>query len=126
MEKVKKLCSFITMSLLGVNFNLIIEEDKKYGGRVYLQIEYTCPCTKTGQDESWKGRKWYLSEHMTDDEVVKTAYTAFEAAVKHEVMEGFKFNSIILFNPHVNFRELLEISHKEVRRAQLFEEALPL
>lgn len=54
---------------------------------------------------------------MTDDEVVKTAYCAFEAAVKHEVMEGFKVDGKILFNPHMNFEALLSISDKEIYRA---------
>lgn len=53
---------------------------------------------------------------MTEDEIVKRAYVAFEAAVKHEVMENFKFDGVIVFNPHVNFRKLLEVSPHEVRR----------
>jgi hypothetical protein len=126
MERVKNICSNITMSIFGIDLNLLVELDKEYGGRVYLQVEYTCPCTKTGESETWRGGKWYLSKHMTDDEIVKKAYAAFEAAVKHEVMEGFKFNGIILFNPHVDFRELLLVSHREVRRTPQFQEALPL
>jgi hypothetical protein len=54
---------------------------------------------------------------MTDDEIIKTSYGAFKAAVEHEVMEGFKVDGIILFNPHVNFEELLKISHKEIKRS---------
>jgi hypothetical protein len=54
---------------------------------------------------------------MTDDEVVKTAYVAFEAAVKHEILEGFKVDGKILFNPHVNFEALLTVSDKEVFRS---------
>lgn len=53
---------------------------------------------------------------MTADEIVKTVYAAFEAAIKHEVMEGFKVDGIVLFNPHVDFEELLKISHKEIQR----------
>lgn len=53
---------------------------------------------------------------MTNDEIIKTAYCAAEAAVKHEIMEGFKVDGVILFNPHVDFEELLKISHLEVKR----------
>lgn len=53
---------------------------------------------------------------MTEDEVVKTAWCAFETAVKHEVMEAFKVDNIRLFNPHVNFEELLKVSNREVKR----------
>lgn len=53
---------------------------------------------------------------MTNDEIAKTAYVAFESAIKHEIMEGFKVDGIILFNPHVNFEALLGVSDQEIRR----------
>lgn len=65
---------------------------------------------------TWFGRKWYLSEFMTDDEIVKTAYSAFRQALEHEVMEGFKVDDKPLFNPHLDFEALLEISDHEVIR----------
>ena len=117
LEFVKELVSHITMNVFGTNFKLLVCEDKKnIGGRIYLQVDYEAPCTKTNNLESWKGRKWYLSEFMTDDEIVKTAYCAFQAAVTHEIMEGFKFDNVIVFNPHINFRELLKVSHLEIKR----------
>ncbi len=139
LRKIRDLVDRIDLSLFGTKFNIIVERDKKYSqhekisgggffgdfnyfakrGRIYIQIEYKAPCTKTGQIESWKGRKWYLSSYMTEDEVIKTCYTAFEMAVKHEIMEGFKVDNITLFNPHVNFEELLKISNKEIKRIPL-------
>lgn len=110
----------ISMSALGTEFLLIVSRDQIHqNGRIYLQVLYAAPCTKTGQVQPFKGRKWYLSEFMTDDEVIKTAYCAFEAAVKHEVMEGFKVDDTILFNPHVNYEELLKISALEVSRQDI-------
>lgn len=109
LKRVKCMC-------MGVNFYIIISEDKKGGDRFFIQLEYLAPCSKNTHVESWKGRKWYLSEHMTDDEIIKTVWCAFEAAVKHEVMEGFTVDGVVLFNPHVNFEELLSVSHKEVTR----------
>lgn len=106
----------ITANLFGKSFNFLVEFDKKGGDRLYIQVEYSADCTNTGVEQKWKGRKYYLSDHMTDDEIVKTCYVAFEQAVKHEVMEAFKVDNIILFNPHLNFEELLKISHKEVKR----------
>ena len=85
-------------------------------GRVYLQVSYEAPDTHDGVMKTWTGRKWYLSEFMTNDEIIKTAYVAFESCVKHEVMKGFKVDGIILFNPHVAYDVLLEVSHKEVKR----------
>lgn len=108
--------SHITLSVFGTNFDVIASRDKKYQNRIYIQVGYIAACTKTGQLQPWKGGKHYLSEHMTEDEVVKKIYVAFEQCVKHEVMEGFKYDNIIVFNPHVHFKELLAISHNEIRR----------
>ena len=115
--RVKNITSRISLSCLGKQFWFRVEHDNEFeNGRVFLQIVYDSPCSHTGQEKGWHGRKFYLSRHMTDDEIVKTAYAAFEACVRHEVMEGFKVDNITLFNPHINFEELLKISHKEIKR----------
>jgi len=111
------------MSIFDTEFNLRIEHDNKtcgMAGRIFLQVIYNAPCTKTGKMMEWHGRKYYLSDHMTPDEIVKTAYVAFEQTVKHEIMEGFKVSGIVLFNPHVDYRELLNISCKEVKREESY------
>lgn len=116
-ERVESIVKRISFKIFGKEFTIIVSEDKEFeNGRIYLQASYSAECTITGEPENWKGRKFYLSQYMTDDEIVKTAYVACEAAVKHEVMEGFKVDGIILFNPHINFEELLKISHREVKR----------
>lgn len=102
--------------MLGVPINLDSYIDKITGDRIYIQASYLAPCTKTNSLERWAGRKWYLSPYMTADEIVKTAYCAVEYAVKHEIMEGFKVDGKILFNPHVYFEQLLNISHLEITR----------
>lgn len=116
--KVRHIADRCRMNLLGQSFVLRVARDQKQpkDGRIFMQIAYSAPCTKTGSEEIWFGRKWYLSDHMTTDEVIKTAYVAFESAVKHEIMEGFKVDGKILFNPHVSFEALLAVSHQEVSR----------
>lgn len=118
LETVRAITATISMACLGQSFRLRVERDAKdrVEGRIFLQIVYDAPCTKTGINQEWKGRKWYLSEYMTEDEIIKTAYAAFESAVKHEVMEGFKVGDIILFNPHIDYRSLLAVSQQEVSR----------
>lgn len=119
MEQVEQLCRNITMSCLGnSSFTLRVERDKKRpeDGRVFMQVLYNAPCIKTGVSKEWSGRKFYLSDYMTQDEVAKTAFLAFKLAVEHEVMEGFFIGGKPLFNPHVDFTELLSISQREVRR----------
>jgi len=116
-NEIRNILSKIDMQLLGTKFWIHAYHDKKYDdGRIYLQIIYYADCQKTQEYKEWHGRKFYLSEYMTEDEIVKTAYLAFKLAIEHEVMEAFKINDIVLFNPHVNYKELLAISKNEVKR----------
>lgn len=117
LEDVQSIVNRIDCSLFDTDLYFIVSHDKKFeNGRIYIQIEYRAPCVKTGEYLPWHGRKWYLSDHMTEDEVIKTAFCAFEAAVKHEILEGFKVDGVILFNPHVNYKRLLQVSPDEVYR----------
>jgi hypothetical protein len=52
---------------------------------------------------------------MTEGEIVNKVYVAFKQAVEHEVMEGFKFDGKIVFNPHVSFRDLIKIDQEITR-----------
>lgn len=117
-RRVYALWQRISMNIFGIEFKLRIENDcnDPIDGRVFIQVLYAAKCSKTGKKEIWRGRKWYLSVHMTSDEIVKTIWCAFEAAVKHEAMEGFKVDGKVLFNPHVSFEQLLKVSEKEVTR----------
>jgi hypothetical protein len=117
-EQICQLCDNIEMKCLGKPFSLRVERDVKRpdDGRVFLQVLYIAPCVKTGEQKEWRGRKFYLSDHMTADEVVKTAFLAFKLAVEHEIMEGFTVGGKPLFNPHVDFTQLLAISQKEIVR----------
>ena len=106
-------------------FRVLLDYDqkafKKLGSasRLYIQIIYATRCVKTMQYKYWRGRKWYLSDHMTEDEIVKTVFAAVKMAVEHEVLENFKVNGKALFNPHVDYKELLKISDKEVVRKEV-------
>lgn len=120
-EKVKAVTGRISMNIFNTEFRIRVERDNKrpIDGRIFIQVVFDAPCEKTGEVQEWHGRKWELSDAMTTDEIVKTAYSAFKAAVEHEALEAFKVDGIKLFNPHVDFEELLKISHKEVRREEI-------
>lgn len=125
LNSVKQLLSRINLELFGTKFDIIVEYDKEFTiftegeepkGRIYLQIGYHAKCNDTGEVGYWKGGKHYLSHYMTDDEIVKKAWVAFESCIKHEVMEAFLVDGKRLFNPHTHFEALLEVSHKEIKR----------
>lgn len=114
-DRVLMLLLRVKSTVFGHTFNWKLAYDVT---RFYIQITYRAKCSKTGKEESWKGRKWYLTQYMTDDEIVKTAWCAFRAAIEHEMMEGFLVDGKPLFNPHTHFEALLSVSDKEVRRTE--------
>jgi hypothetical protein len=63
----------------------------------------------TGEPMAWKGRKWLLSEHMTDGEIVQTAFLATLTAIEHEIRETFTFRGAAIFDPHYDIQKLVDL-----------------
>lgn len=119
LARVTAIVDRISARCFSTNFIFMVDLDKKYGKRVYIQTVYYAEDTKGKSDEflnRFKGRKWYLSPHMTDDEIVKTCFLAFEITVRHEILEGFRVDKQLLFNPHTPFDILQTVSSIEHER----------
>lgn len=71
-----------------------------------LQVQFNAPDAITGEMATQYGRKWLLSKHMTDTELVWTAFKAVLAAEEHETKEQFKFDDTALFNAHLDVNDL--------------------
>jgi|CXWL01.1.fsa_nt_gi hypothetical protein len=84
------------------------------GGRDYLQVSWQGEDVTSGIITEQKSRKWWLSPHMTNTELVTTAYKAVMAAEEHEVREYFRYKGAQVFNPHFDVDELVQFS-KTVR-----------
>lgn len=84
--------------------------DPNESDRLYLQVRVKNGIDNTnGAPYSWKGRKWALSHHMTETEIVKTALVAIKAAVEHEALENFKYKGVTIFDPHISVDDLLDL-----------------
>ena len=88
------------------DWRFLVRDDN---GRPYLQIEFDAPCAVTKKVEPQRGRKWFLSPHMTRSEVVQTAFKAAISAMEHEVREQFLFQGRPIFGPHFNVNKLWEL-----------------
>lgn len=82
------------------------------GDRPYLQIKFDGPDNMTGEMAEQNCRKWILSYHMTDDEIVSTAFKATFTAMEHETREQFKWRGQPIYRPHYNIYELHALSER--------------
>jgi hypothetical protein len=82
------------------------KEDRNYFLRVVCKDTTD---NTTGEAHAWKGRKWRLSTHMTDGEVVQTAFLATMAAIEHETRERFRYKGVSVFDPHYDIDKLVAL-----------------
>jgi hypothetical protein len=112
---------FATAALNGVSFpgyTFNVFDSGGYSGKVFLQAEFHSPCSDTGALTLQKTRKWLLSEHMTESELVQTAFKCVLTSIEHEAREQFKYKGQAIFGPHFNVRDLVELAasgRKDVR-----------
>lgn len=69
------------------------------GHRLYLQLYF----------DGWFSRKWFLSPHMCESEIIQTALKAVLTAEEHEAREHFLFLGKPIFGPHINVNKLWEV-----------------
>lgn len=48
----------------------------------------------------WRGRKWYISMFMTEDEIFRTCLLAVRIFEEHEVYERFRVDGRRFLDPH--------------------------
>lgn len=88
---------------------LVIEDTARR--LVYLQVEFEAPDNGlSGVARRQRGRKWYLSLHMTDSEIVQTAFKAVLTAVEHETREQFRYKGQAIFGPHFDIEKLVKLA----------------
>jgi hypothetical protein len=87
-------------------FYFVVSESK---GSLYLQIQCDDKCNVTGNDTRWQSRKWLLSVHMTDGEIVQTAFKAILTALEHEAREKFTYRGFSIFDPHYDIEALVSL-----------------
>lgn len=54
-------------------------------------------------------RKEYIAADASESAVFKTAWVVTELTVRHEIMEAFRVDAIIVFDPHRTIAELQSI-----------------
>lgn len=74
-----------------------------------LNVSFERPDTLTGVVDRGRGRQEIIREGSTISSIVKTAWLLVELMVRHELMEGFRFDNARIFNPHNSVFDLAKI-----------------
>lgn len=86
------------------------------GDGFLIQLHYWEPDVDTGKREEQKARKWFISQHSTESEIVQTALLACLTSAEHRVREHFKYKGKRLFGPHIDVNKHMEISEDTSHR----------
>jgi len=78
-------------------------------GRMFIQINQNTTCNRTGKPYLEGGRKWDISAHMTESEIVFTVWKAVLTFLEHEARENFTYKGKKIFDPHISVNALLEV-----------------
>lgn len=85
-------------------------------GRTFLQIYKEGICNRTQEPYREGGRKWDVSAHATESEIVLTVFKACMTFVEHEYREQFKYKGYCILDPHTSVDALIvACHHKDVR-----------
>lgn len=102
--------------LVAIKDNLCLpgnmDVDFKFDSRGYFYaqiVDLDGVCNVTGAAMPWGGRKWLLSMHKTDSEIVQTVFKALMTAVEHEVREQFLYKEVPVLDPHLDIEKLVEL-----------------
>lgn len=89
----------------GYHFKIVPIGEESY----YLQIMYIDNCVVSGKMEWQYGRKWFVSQHATKSEIVRTALKAALTSAEHNVRERFTYRGKRIFGPHFDVDKLAEL-----------------
>ena len=68
---------------------------------VWIQV-----CSLDAEGNSQNGRKWWISPHACDSEIVMTGFAAWAAWLEHEAREAYTFRGVRVANPHWDVADL--------------------
>ena len=77
------------------------------------RARFQARCARTGVLTLQHTRKWLLSKHMTQSEIVQTAFKCALTSVEHEAREQFTYRGKPIFGPNLNVDQLVDLCAAE-------------
>jgi hypothetical protein len=103
------LAARVTELLQNVRFpGYVFLVDEGHGG-TFLQGTYYDADVHTGFIARQTTRKWPMSPHMTDSEVVQTAFKCVLTSREHDTRERFTYKWQRIFSPHFDVEDLVRL-----------------
>lgn len=90
-----------------LDYKFVVTETQR--GEVYLRGEYDEPDTYTSKPALQHTRRWLLSPHMTDSEIVQTLFKCCITSMEHRTREAFQFQGARIFGPHFDVYDLVSL-----------------
>ena len=93
-----------------------LDVDFKFDSRGYFYaqiVDLNGVCNVTGATMPWGGRKWLLSMHKTDSEIVQTVFKALMTAMEHEAREQYLYKGVPVLDPHLDIEKLVELRKQD-------------
>jgi hypothetical protein len=108
-ERALKVLADVTCSTFtGLQFIVTIT-----GTTCLLFVKWKDVCSTSGAPKTLTSRKYYISPHMLDEEIVQTGFLCLKTALEHELRETFKVEGKAIFGPHLSHAQLATIEIKE-------------
>lgn len=106
-----------------LGMNCKVKLGKSSEGRYYYQIQCWREDVITKKMGMGYGGKGYLSEHMTQNELVQIIFGLYKSYWEHEARETFKWRKRRVFGPHIDVEALWKAApYVDVRSAQHVED----
>lgn len=94
------------LSNIGYKPGWAFREVLEKGDGFLIQLRFPGTDVDTGARVTLSGRKWFVSRHSVETEVVRTAWKAILAAEEHEAAENFTYHGAPIYNPHLYVGDL--------------------
>lgn len=89
------------------------------GDGFLIQATFMGIDVETGKVELQKCRKWYVSPHSCDSEIVRSVFLAVRQAEEHELCENFIYKGQQVYNPHLDMDMMADfIATKPLEKRQ--------
>lgn len=113
-----RVASLLANIQLDPSYSVLLGRDKlNMPGRYFLQLQKVGTDAISGEPWEGRGERLFLSEAMTDSEIVNSLFDFYRLFWEHEARETFRWKGRLIYSPHRSVDGLWETARKLDLRA---------